>query len=94
MPNPPDQEISTLYVRGLPSGVKRRLIDSADARGISLNAYVLTVLAQHEDPLPKREPTPIPPSITCPRCLRTSFHPEDIAQRYCGACHQYHPEIT
>lgn len=27
------------------------------------------------------------PSITCPRCGRTSFHPEDVKQKYCGYCH-------
>lgn len=27
------------------------------------------------------------PSITCPRCSRTSYHPEDIKQGYCGFCH-------
>ena len=26
-------------------------------------------------------------SITCPRCGRTSFHPEDVRQGYCGHCH-------
>lgn len=26
-------------------------------------------------------------SITCPRCGRTSYHPEDVKQGYCGACH-------
>lgn len=26
-------------------------------------------------------------SITCPRCGATSYHPEDIAQGYCGRCH-------
>jgi hypothetical protein len=25
----------------------------------------------------------------CPRCGRTSHHPEDAAQRYCGACHRF-----
>lgn len=29
-------------------------------------------------------------SITCPVCSMTSYHPEDIAQRYCGNCHQFH----
>lgn len=29
------------------------------------------------------------PSITCPRCRRTSWHPEDVRQGYCGACHAY-----
>lgn len=31
-----------------------------------------------------------PPSITCPRCSGVSYHPKDIAERYCGACHQFH----
>lgn len=26
-------------------------------------------------------------SITCPVCQRTSWHPEDVKQGYCGACH-------
>lgn len=31
--------------------------------------------------------TPHPyPSITCPECHRTSYHPEDIRHGYCGAC--------
>jgi hypothetical protein len=32
------------------------------------------------------------PSITCPVCERTSYNPHDIANRYCGNCHQFHPE--
>jgi hypothetical protein len=31
-------------------------------------------------------------AITCPRCGRTSYNPNDIAQRYCGACHRFHEE--
>lgn len=27
-------------------------------------------------------------SITCPVCGRTSWHPEDVARGYCGACHR------
>jgi hypothetical protein len=27
------------------------------------------------------------PSFTCPRCRRTSYHPLDVAARYCGHCH-------
>lgn len=27
------------------------------------------------------------PSITCPRCTRTSHHPGDVANGYCGHCH-------
>jgi hypothetical protein len=29
------------------------------------------------------------PSYTCPICGRVSYHPEDAANRYCGACHQW-----
>ena len=31
-------------------------------------------------------PGPDPLGFTCPRCQRTSHHPQDIAQGYCGAC--------
>ena len=30
------------------------------------------------------------PSITCPQCGRTSYHPQDIRHAYCGWCHQWH----
>ena len=30
------------------------------------------------------------PSITCPTCGAVSHNPNDIAQRYCGHCHQFH----
>ena len=28
-------------------------------------------------------------SVTCPRCGRTSHHPQDVAEGYCGACHDW-----
>lgn len=28
-------------------------------------------------------------SITCPVCWRTSHHPEDVRQGYCGACRAF-----
>lgn len=31
------------------------------------------------------------PSITCPTCRRTSYSANDIAQRYCGYCHDFLP---
>lgn len=31
-------------------------------------------------------------SYTCPACGRTSYHPEDVKQRYCGACHVFGDE--
>lgn len=27
------------------------------------------------------------PSITCPLCAKTSYHPKDIEEGYCGFCH-------
>jgi len=33
-------------------------------------------------------------SITCPRCGRTSFNPNDIEQRYCGNCHRFHDHTS
>jgi ribosomal protein L37E len=33
-------------------------------------------------------------SITCPQCGRTSYHPEDVRQKYCGACHQFHETMA
>src|SRR5690349_16044634 len=29
------------------------------------------------------------PSITCPECGVTSYHPGDIEQGYCGRCHAW-----
>lgn len=33
-----------------------------------------------------------PPSITCPTCGLTSYHPRDIAERYCARCAAWHSE--
>lgn len=30
------------------------------------------------------------PSITCPKCGRTSYNRNDIEQGYCGHCHAFH----
>jgi len=35
-----------------------------------------------------------PVSIRCPRCGRVSYHPEDVRQRYCGACHAFHADMS
>lgn len=32
-------------------------------------------------------------SFTCPDCGRTSYHPEDEANSYCGHCHTFHDTI-
>lgn len=38
-------------------------------------------------------PEPEYPSITCPKCGMTSYHPDDIRYRYCGNCHGYHDDL-
>lgn len=32
--------------------------------------------------------------FTCPVCKRTSYHPEDVAEGYCGHCHKFTGERT
>lgn len=34
-----------------------------------------------------------PESITCPQCGRTSYNPNDVRERYCGACYQWHNQM-
>jgi hypothetical protein len=29
-------------------------------------------------------------AIRCHTCKRLSFHPTDVSERYCGACHVFH----
>lgn len=30
--------------------------------------------------------------ILCLECNRKSFHPQDVAERYCGRCRRFHDE--
>lgn len=32
------------------------------------------------------------PSITCPRCQKTSYNPDDVANKFCGRC-GYHADF-
>lgn len=34
------------------------------------------------------------PSIICPKCSYKSYNPNDIREKYCGNCNQFHPEMT
>lgn len=29
------------------------------------------------------------PSVTCPVCGMTSYHPDDVQHGYCGNCHDF-----
>ena len=31
-------------------------------------------------------------AITCNTCGKTSHHPQDVVQRYCGYCHRFHDD--
>ena len=33
------------------------------------------------------------PRIQCPQCHAISYHPSDIAHRYCGRCHMFHDQM-
>lgn len=33
------------------------------------------------------------PYIVCPKCGRTSHNPNDVQERYCGACHAFHDDL-
>jgi hypothetical protein len=30
--------------------------------------------------------------IRCHACGRVSYHPKDVDERYCGACHRFHDD--
>lgn len=45
-------------------------------------------LVVFEQPIPLR----LILGIRCHACKRVSFHPKDISERYCGACHVFHEE--
>lgn len=40
------------------------------------------------------DPAPLPASITCPACDKTSYSPDDIENNYCGACHLTHGQLV
>jgi hypothetical protein len=43
----------------------------------------------HAVGLPRALDWPPEAGFTCPRCGRTSHHPRDLAEGYCGACHDW-----
>lgn len=62
-------------------------------RGVSVaagGAVVTVPTLADAGPLPETPaspPTVAAMAITCPYCGRTSHHPQDEANRYCGSCH-------
>lgn len=33
-------------------------------------------------------------SITCPRCGKVSYNPNDVREKYCGNCSRYHSDMN
>lgn len=44
------------------------------------------------DLIVRPEETRLVLAIRCQTCQRVSFHPKDITERYCGACHVFHED--
>lgn len=61
------------------------LIIGVPMKTVTGQLYIMTaiVLFQVTDASDRR------PTFTCPRCSRTSHNPNDVANRYCGACHRF-----
>lgn len=76
-----------------PSGVKPRP-ESKDDRAtveehpLTPAQYALT-LHELEKIFPKPETR-----IRCPQCGFVSYHPEDIKNKYCAHCHQFHESMN
>lgn len=51
----PDPESPVIYLRYVPKELKRKLIESAAGRNLSLNSYVIAVLEEAEDAARVRE---------------------------------------
>jgi hypothetical protein len=45
-----------------------------------------------DDPGIVRRVSDLPLTVTCPRCGRTSSHPDEFVYRYCRTCDQYHDD--
>lgn len=39
-------------------------------------------------------PVPDPLWVTCPKCKKDSYNPKDIAERYCGHCHEFMADMV
>lgn len=68
----------SLYERGKKAPTLGSLLLWVEALGMKL--VVVPAEGRPDDP---------PPSIICPRCQATSYHPEDVRHGYCGRCHEF-----
>lgn len=59
------------------------------ALGVRTLRVVLATGTTREEVEQRLERAVGPLPFTCPRCQRTSHHPDDKRYGYCGACHAY-----
>jgi hypothetical protein len=71
--------IAPKRLRGALTELLAKLLEVAGETGVRVGAVSVTC---------QQEPTETT-SITCPVCRMTSYNPTDIAQGYCGNCHDY-----
>jgi len=68
---------------------------NGEERAAALDALIADHLAAlraagfDRRPYEGKHRSPEPPSITCPVCGATSYHPADKEQGYCGRCHGF-----
>lgn len=87
---PPDHDLS-------PAGRLAREIRKACADDLrrwcrallEADPEIAEALARAALNLEEKDRPPTRPSYTCPRCAAVSYNPTDIAERYCGRCHQF-----
>jgi ribosomal protein S27AE len=58
---------------------RQRELDAGEAISFKVNPDILNVVAAQ-------------PSFTCPKCGAVSYNPNDVENRYCGACHLFFGE--
>jgi ribosomal protein S27AE len=66
-----------------------RLMDADCVHGVTWYECAECERADLQAAMPDPGEEPLTESYTCPRCGRTSYHPDDIREGYCGACHDW-----
>lgn len=60
-----------------------------DSPGLTIRQAAVAAYLEYQSQLVEQAEA----SITCPRCGRTSWNPNDVLNRYCGACHLFHDQM-
>jgi hypothetical protein len=81
---------------------RQRELDAGEAISFTVNPEMLNVIAAkqtnafttvdtfNEQPVPDEAyVNAIRPSFQCPKCGAVSYNPNDVRERYCGACHKF-----